>query len=222
MKAILLFFLARVNYSAVVKLTFSADFANIPAMDIQAAELSTKFIPNKYTYNDYLLIDDDKRYEIIRGGLIMVPAPFTSHQRVLENLGFIISKCVREKDSGKVFYAPTDVVLAEDVVVQPDILFINKERLDIIEEAAIMGSPDLIVEIVSPSSASYDTVEKRDIYEEYGVKEYWLVFPQEKAIEVLTLWDSIFKEFCKGRKTGVVLSKIIDGLGVDLKDVFKF
>ena len=117
--------------------------------------------------------------------------------------------------------APTDVVLAEDTVVQPDILFINKERLDIIKEAAIMDSPDLIVEIVSPSSASYDTVEKRDIYEEYGVKEYWLVFPQEKVIEVLTLENNIYREFCKGRKTGVVRSKIIVGLEVDLKDVFE-
>ncbi len=202
-------------------MTCSEVFDSIPAMDTQTAELSTKSTVDRYTYKDYLLIDDDKRYEVIRGGLIMVPAPFTIHQRILENLGFIISRCVREKDSGKVFYAPTDAVLSEDTVVQPDILFISKERLDIIKEAAIMGSPDLIVEIISPSSASYDTVEKRDIYEEYGVKEYWLVFPQEKAIEVLTLESNIYREFCKGRKTGVVMSKIIVGLEVDLKEVFE-
>ena len=202
-------------------MTSSEVFDTIPAMDTQTAELSTKSTVDGYTYKDYLLIDDNKRYEVIRGGLIMVPAPFTIHQRILENLGFIISKCVREKDSGKVFYAPTDVVLSEDIVVQPDILFISKERLDIIKEAAIMGSPDLIVEIISPSSASYDTVEKRDIYEEYGVKEYWLVFPQEKAIEVLSLEDGVYRELCKGRKTGIVMSKIIAGLEVDLKEVFE-
>jgi Uma2 family endonuclease len=190
-------------------------------MNTQTAELSIKFTPDRYTYKDYLLIDDDKRYEVIRGGLIMVPAPFTTHQKTSINLVSIINKYVKEKGRGKFFYAPTDVVLSEDVVVQPDILFISKERLEIIEEPAIMGSPDLIVEIVSPSSASYDTVEKRDIYEEYGVKEYWLVFPQEKAIEVLTLEEGIYREFCKGRKTGIVKSKIIVGLEVDLKEVFE-
>jgi len=202
-------------------LTYSEVFANIPAMDTQTAELSTKSTPDRYTYKDYLLIDDDKRYEILRGGLIMVPAPFTIHQRLLRNIEDILWNFVKEKKLGEVLVAPTDVVLSEDIVVQPDILFISKEGLDIIKEAAIMGSPDLIVEIISPSSASYDTVEKRDIYEEYGVKEYWLVFPQEKAIEVLALEDGVYRELCKGRKTGVVRSKIIVGLEVDLKEVFE-
>ena len=202
-------------------MTSSEVFDNILAMDTQTAEFSTKSTTDKYTYKDYLLIDDDKRYEILRGGLIMVPAPFTIHQRLLIRLSVIFSNFIKEKKLGEMLVAPTDVVLAEDTVVQPDILFINKERLDIIKEAAIMDSPDLIVEIVSPSSASYDTVEKRDIYEEYGVKEYWLVFPQEKVIEVLTLENNIYREFCKGRKTGVVRSKIIVGLEVDLKEVFE-
>ena len=202
-------------------MTYSEVFANIPAMDTQTAELSTKSTPDRYTYKDYLLIDDDKRYEILRGGLIMVPAPFTIHQRLLRNIEDILWNFVKEKKLGEVLVAPTDVVLSEDIVVQPDILFISKEGLDIIKEAAIMGSPDLIVEIISPSSASYDTVEKRDIYEEYGVKEYWLVFPQEKAIEVLALEDGVYRELCKGRKTGVVRSKIIAGLEVDLKEVFE-
>ena len=202
-------------------MTYSEVFANIPAMDTQTAELSTKSTPDRYTYKDYLLIDDDKRYEILRGGLIMVPAPFTIHQRLLRNIEDILWNFVKEKKLGEVLVAPTDVVLSEDIVVQPDILFISKEGLDIIKEAAIMGSPDLIVEIISPSSASYDTVEKRDIYEEYGVKEYWLVFPQEKAIEVLSLEDGVYRELCKGRKTGIVMSKIIAGLEVDLKEVFE-
>lgn len=202
-------------------MTSSGDFANIPAMDTQTAELSTKFTQDRYTYKDYLLIDDDKRYEILRGGLIMVPAPFTIHQRLLIRLSVIFSNFIKENKLGEVLVAPTDVVLSEDTVVQPDMLFISKERLGIIKEVAIMGSPDLIVEIVPPSSASYDTVEKRDIYEEYGVKEYWIVFPQEKVIEVLTLENNIYREFCKGRKTGVVRSKIIVGLEVDLKEVFE-
>lgn len=175
----------------------------------------------RYTYKDYLLIDDEKRYEVLEGGLVMVPAPFTIHQRISRNLEVILCNFVRERRLGEVLYAPTDVVLAEDVVVQPDILFISRERLGIIEEAAIMGSPDLIVEIVSPLSASYDTVEKRGIYEKYGVKEYWLVFPQERVIEVMALENGIYRELCKARKTGAVRSKIIEGLAIDLKDIFE-
>ena len=178
-------------------------------------------IDKKYTYKDYLQIEDEKRYEVMEGGLIMVPAPLTIHQRISRNIEVILCNFVKEKRLGEVLYAPTDVVLSEDVVVQPDILFISKERLNIIEEAAIMGSPDLIVEVVSPSSASYDTIEKRGVYEKYGVKEYWLVFPQEKAIEVLTLENSIYREFCKASKTGVIRSKVLNGLAMDLTDIFE-
>ena len=84
-----------------------------------------------------------------------------------------------------------------------------------------MGSPDLLIEVVSPFSASYDTIEKRGVYEKYGVKEYWLVFPQEKVIEVLTLENSIYKEYCKARKTGVIRSKILNGFLIDLTDIFE-
>ena len=178
-------------------------------------------IGKRYTYKDYLQIEDEKRYEVMEGGLIMVPAPLTSHQRVSRNIEVILCNFVKEKRLGEILDAPTDVVLSEDVVVQPDILFISKERLNIIEEAAIMGSPDLIVEVVSPFSASYDTIEKRDVYEKHGVKEYWLVFPQEKVVEVLTLENSIYREFCKARKTGVIRSKILDGLVMDLTDIFE-
>ncbi len=183
--------------------------------------MSPPSIDKKYTYKDYLQIEDEKRYEVMEGGLIMVPAPLTIHQRISRNVEVILCNFVKENRMGEVLDAPTDVVLSEDVVVQPDILFISKERLNIIEEAAIMGSPDLIVEVVSPSSASYDTIEKRGVYEKYGVKEYWLVFPQEKAIEVLTLENSIYREFCKANKTGVIRSKVLNGLAMDLTDVFE-
>ncbi len=76
-------------------------------------------------------------------------------------------------------------------------------------------------EVVSPSAASYDTIEKRGVYEKYGVREYWLVFPQEKTIEVLSLENNIYREFSGGRKTGIIRSKIIDGLVMDLKDIFE-
>lgn len=175
----------------------------------------------KITYADYLKIDDNNRYEIFHGELRMVPAPSTDHQGISINLGSLIWKFVKEKKLGKVFEAPTDVVFDDDEVFQPDIVFIKSERQDIIRENAIHGIPDLIVEIVSPSSTFSDMVEKKEIYRKYGVKEYWLVFPKEKGIEVLTLENGEYLEFCKSKKTGIVKSKLLEGLEINSKDVFE-
>jgi Uma2 family endonuclease len=174
----------------------------------------------RYTYTDYLTIEDEKRYEVYEGDLIMVPAPTTTHQSVSGNIEYIMRSFIIENNLGKLFYAPTDVVLSEDIVLQPDILFISKEREKIIEERAIMGAPDLIVEILSPSSTFYDVVKKKELYQRYGVKEYWLVFLQDKAIEVLTLEDDVYREFVSAKGEGSVKSKMLKGLEVELKEIF--
>lgn len=174
----------------------------------------------KYTYSDYLLIEDEKRYEVLEGELIMVPAPTTTHQRISRNIEFILQNFVSDNDLGEILYAPTDVVLSDDEVVQPDILFVSKGRTAIIEERAIMGAPDLIIEILSPSSTFYDVVKKKEIYQRYGVSEYWLVFPEEKAIEVMTLEGDTYREYSVAKDEGKVRSKVLEGLEVDLKGVF--
>ncbi len=146
-----------------------------------------------YTYADYLKIDDDKRYEIIDGELYdMGPAPGLTHataEMILlhEFLNFFAEKPCR------VFAAPFDVRLNrkskndKDIiqVVQPDILIVcNPEKLD---ERGCLGAPDLVVEIISPSSASHDHIKKRRLYEENGVREYWLVDPTNRIITVYSL-----------------------------------
>ena len=95
---------------------------------------------NIYTYENYLNIADDKRYELIEGGLIMVPAPFTYHQRISRELAVELIRFVEEGGFGEVLYAPCDVVLSNENVVQPDILFISKERLNIIGEKKYTGT----------------------------------------------------------------------------------
>lgn len=173
------------------------------------------------TYTDYVKIDDSYRYEVFHGDLRMVPAPSTDHQDVSRNLEFLIWKFVKEKRLGKVFYAPIDVVFDDEEVYQPDIVFIQSKRRDIIRKNAIHGVPDLIVEIVSPSSAFYDTVEKKELYRKYGVNEYWLVFPDEKAVEIFTLEKGEYREFCRSKKKGTVKSKMLEGLQVDIKEIFE-
>lgn len=181
---------------------------------------TNKPLEHRYTYADYYAIQDDKRYEVHEGELMMVPVPVTAHQRISRKIERILDDFVTENDLGEVFYAPTDVILAEDVVVQPDILFISKERAGIIAEKAIMGAPDLIVEILSPSSTYSDAVRKKGYYQKYGVREYWLIFPEEKAVEVLTLEGELYREFDSAKGEGKVRSKILEGLEVDIKDVF--
>ena len=173
-----------------------------------------------YTYADYLAIEDDKRYEVLGGDLMMVPAPSTLHQRLSWEIGFALGRFVKESNLGYIFDAPTDVVFAEDVVAQPDILFVGRERANIIEKQAIMGAPDLVVEILSSSSTFNDMVKKREIYQRYGVKEYWVVFPEEKAIEVSTLEEGVYRDFSSAKDEGSVKSKVLKGLEIEIKDVF--
>ncbi len=174
----------------------------------------------RVTYDDYVKIDDNNRYEIFHGELRMVPAPSTDHQSISINLGSLLWEYVKEKKLGKIFEAPTDVVFNDDEVFQPDIIFIKKENLGIVRKNAIHGIPDLIVEILSPSSTFYDTAEKKEVYRKYGVREYWLVFPEEKAIEVLSLENGAYFEYCKVKKNGLVKSKTLDGLEINVTDVF--
>lgn len=114
----------------------------------------------KYTYEDYLQTPDNERYELIEGDLLLTPSPNTIHQWISGQLGNLIRNFVNEKRLGKVFNAPLDVVPGTENVFQPDILFISRERYAIITDKNIYGAPDLVIEILSPSSAYLDLVKK--------------------------------------------------------------
>src|SRR3990172_920502 len=114
----------------------------------------------KYTYEDYLKTPKDKRYELIDGELLMRPSPTPSHQRVSRKLEFILESFITKNNLGEIFYAPCDVYLDNENVVQPDILFISKERLNIIGDKNIQGAPDLVIEILSESNAYRDLIQK--------------------------------------------------------------
>jgi len=173
-----------------------------------------------WTYKDYLELNDDKRYEVINGRLYEMPAPHFEHQRISRDLEFIIWKFVKEHSMGQVIYSPFDVILREDIVVQPDIIFISTDNLKSIKEGRLFGVPDLVVEIVSPTSYYRDRYEKFKIYEEAGIKEYWLVYPGEKAIEVWILKEGKYELYSIASSEGKVKSKVLEGFEVDLKEVF--
>ena len=151
----------------------------------------------------------------------MVPAPSSFHRWHSHNLAILLTEFVREHQSGYVFDAPIDVILSEDNVVQPDILFIAQNRREIIQERGIFGAPELVVEIVSPSSVHHNYHTKQRVYERFGVRESWLVDPGNRAVDVLGLTEDGYISVSFASEDGQLCSNVLAGLTVSLTDVFQ-
>ena len=133
--------------------------------------------PIRLTYQDYLRFPDDGlRHELIDGEHFVTPTPVLRHQLVSERLGWELGAWVRASKNGQVFYAPFDVILSDFDVVEPDIMWISNERRDILKKWAF-GAPDLVVEILSPTTRRRDEAHKLRLYDRSGVREYWLADP---------------------------------------------
>ena len=174
----------------------------------------------RFTYEDYLLLPEDRRYEILDGDLFMTPAPTPYHQLVSRNLEFLLHRHVREHGLGEVIYAPCDVVLSKTDVLQPDILFVAADRRSIIGEKYIAGSPDLIVEVLSPATADRDTEVKTKIYARFGVKEMWIADPDAKTVAVLTNSGEGFRREGLFRQGELLRSPLLPALTIPLDEIF--
>lgn len=149
--------------------------------------MGAEVIP-KLTYEEFRqLPDDGKHYELICGEVHLTPAPSTWHQFALKKLSSSLDTHVTAKELGEVYFAPLDVRFSEDTALQPDLIFISKEHVGIIHENFIAGVPDLVVEILSPSTTAHDRVTKLKLYREAGVPEVWLIDPQARTVEILKL-----------------------------------
>ena len=188
----------------------------------------TKFsdldLTKEYTYSDYLLWQFSERVELIRGFIKkMSPAPSRKHQTVSQNLNFKIYSYF-QNHSCSVFVAPFDVRLTiqsinkNATVVQPDICIIcDESKLD---EQGCNGSPDLIVEILSPNNSKHDVDTKFKLYQESGVKEYWIVEPEERIVLVYSLQNAVYiglKPFSEGE---IIESPLFPGMKIAVLDVF--
>lgn len=136
--------------------------------------------------------ESNQPLELWDGNLIMSPAPSFRHQEIVLRFYESLVAWVRPRRLGKVITAPIDMVLSQHRVVQPDVAFISLGRLDIIKDA-IEGPADLVVEVVSVGGRSRDRMEKRDLYEQHGVQEYWLVDPEAGTVEVFFLENGAYK-----------------------------
>ncbi len=132
--------------------------------------------------------------QLINNKLVMSPSPIDIHQEVLNEINIEISFFLRKNKIGKIRIAPYDVHFSKQNILQPDILFIKNENLDKIQDKGLFGSPDMIIEILSPSTSQFDWEEKKLVYEKYGVQEYFIVEPNSKSVTSFFLKEGEYEE----------------------------
>ena len=175
----------------------------------------------KLTYEDYCAAPADNRYELLDGELIMVPAPNLKHQRVQVKLTTRLELFIEDRALGTLFAAPCDVLLSDNNVVQPDLLFVSRQREHLLRDGQkVQGPPDLLVEIVSPSSNKHDRGQKHALYAKHGVTEYWLVDPVAETVQVDRLQGgSLVPTRTFGREE-TLRSPLLPGFELYLDDIF--
>ncbi len=145
--------------------------------------------------------------QVINNTLVMSPAPLDNHQKILGRIFAKVHAIVEENNLGEVRVAPYDVHFNEENIFQPDIVFVAKENTHLIKERGLYGAPDLVIEILSPSNKSYDKKDKKQVYEKYGVKEYWIIEPTEKLVTGFTLMNNKFVQTTS--VVGIIESKLL-------------
>ena len=178
--------------------------------------------PRKVTVKELfeMELEEGFFYELINGNIVKKQAPSPPHQKAVLKLSKILDDYAVEKDLGDVFTSPIDVFFDKYNNTQPDVLFIRKDRNFIITNDGIQGHPDLIVEVLSPSTFRNDRNEKMKLYLNFGVSEYWIVDPKNQSIEVYVLEDNRYKMAFFAIENGLIQSKILDGLSLEVSHVF--
>lgn len=174
----------------------------------------------KKTIADYEALPEGSPYQLIEGELVMSPAPGFEHFRSSKRVFVRLYRLIEDAGKGEVIYAPVDLYLDEENVYQPDIMVVLKGSKAKITRKGVYGPPDVVVEILSPSTAYYDLRVKKKVYERAGVREYWIVDPMERSLEIYTNSEEGFKLTSRGVEKSKVFSKVLD-IDLDLEEVFK-
>jgi len=173
------------------------------------------------TYAEYnLLPADAPRYEILRGVGYLTPAPGTRHQMISANLEQLLYQYVRGHGLGSVYHAPLDVVLSETDVVQPDVIYIARERYGIIKSRGIFGVPDMVIEILSPASMQRDCQQKLALYTRSGISEYWIVGEENRSVDIWTSGESPLDQRHVVMGEMQIQSQILPGFSITLAQLF--
>jgi Uma2 family endonuclease len=177
--------------------------------------------PTRLTYDDFVLFPEDGlRHEILDGEHYVSASPYLRHQAVLGELYAALHGFLKAHRRGRVFVAPADVLLSRHDIVEPDLVFVSNERLDILTEKNIQGAPDLLVEVLSSSTRHIDQGIKLERYERFGVQEYWIVDPDRNTITVYRLEGERFQKAAVLSAEDVLRTPLLPGLELQLTEIF--
>jgi Uma2 family endonuclease len=193
-----------------------------PHYSVQDLEAIAALFPKdkKWTYSECCeVFPANTPIEIIDSNLYFMPSPKLEHQQILKKVFRKIDTFVNQKQMGEVIISPADVVLDSKNTVQPDLIFVSNGKKSILKDV-IRGVPDVLIEITS-SKEKHDTETKMALYQRFGVAEYWLVSPKKKEIKVHTLREKVYQLFSQAKKKGSVSSEQIEGLEVEVSEVFE-
>jgi Uma2 family endonuclease len=151
--------------------------------------------------------------ELWDGELIMSPAPRPSHQEIVMQVARRLQDFVTAHDLGKIFISPCDVVLTQRRTVQPDVIYVSRARQAIIQDN-IQGVPDLVVEVISEGSWRRDRIDKKALYEQFGLPEYWIIDPEARTIEVFVLTEGAYRLHTRASDAQSVSSRLLAGFSV--------
>jgi Uma2 family endonuclease len=176
----------------------------------------------RYTYDELVaeIPETNQPCELWDGELVMSPAPSFYHQKIVFRFGRLLDDWVAGHKLGEVVTAPIDMVLSPHRVTQPDVVFIARDRLGIITKT-INGPVDLAVEVISLGGRTRDRIEKRDLYEQYGVKEYWVIDPEAQTVEVLHLENGRYQLFVRATPGQMAASKLLPGFEIQVAALFQ-
>jgi Uma2 family endonuclease len=163
----------------------------------------------KATVADYRKLPEGAKYQLIDGEIIEMPSPTLKHQQIAMSLARQIGYIAFEKQNGTALFAPMDVFLSEENTFQPDILFVRNEHADRLQPDGVHGPPDVVIEILSPSTGYYDMKKKFQVYEKYGVQEYFIVDPEDLEVVGYRSSGGKFHEF--HRESGRLASEVFEG-----------
>jgi Uma2 family endonuclease len=180
-------------------------------------------VKDRYTYADYLEMPegDGHRYQILDGELAVSATPATPHQYACGRLYLLLDRWAERYAGGLVFFAPLAVLLSDDNVLEPDVMWIAPDRITEIAGKIIRGAPDLVVEVASPSTVRFDRVKKLRIYARFGVREYWLVDPGMGTVEILALESGGYRIHASGAGSDRLASALDPRLEVVPETLFR-
>jgi len=175
----------------------------------------------KYTIDDYMQLEEGAPFQLINNDLIMSPSPNPFHQFIVVRLSKVMLNFLEDKEMGGYIAGSVDVVFDDGNVFQPDLLYVAEERVAELVKGRIEGAPDIAIEILSPSNAYYDLIQKKEMYEKYGVKEYIIFDPIAKNASLYVLKDGAYYLHQKAQQNELLHSVVLAGFDFDLNYLFK-